>query len=311
MAQLNQSIQKEVRKTVKELVVEALSDGKALSARKIFASVKGQNYGFTYQGVHKAVKELSAEGVLIKQKMNYLLSSQWLETQKQKWNRIYDNHIGKLPVLSDIGVGESITYDFPNVISVPYWVIDQVPKFLSKDHPLVEHWYFAWPAQMVGPEQHRQMMEFTKSGGKRILCRDDSQGSIYCLKYLEKLLGSKWAAPVNVASECDVLTFRDYLVSIYWPYEFKELMVKSLNASSLEEGMRDIYDYVFNGRGSKLKVPVVITRNHQIATEIRKESLAMIDRFLQKARKCSPPVTTPLRGGALDHWHLLGKVSRM
>jgi len=119
---------------------------------------------------------------------------------------------------------------------------------------------------------------FAKSGGKRILCRDTSSGSIFCLKYLKKPNGSKWRAGVDVASECDIVAFNDYVINIYWPQEFKQIMVDAFNLPHLEEGMKKEYDYVLHGTGAKAQVPVAIIRDATIAKQIIKDTDAALKR---------------------------------
>ena len=222
---------------------------------------------------------MSADGVLLKSVGGYSLSPSWVETQKSWWldaSKRYSG--GEPPRLSEIPPNSSISYTFTGVISAPYWVIDEMPPIAAGKSVIVMHCGFAWPGQMVGEEQYKKMTRFKKTKGNYALCRGNSTGDLYCLKYFEGAIGLKWLAGMDVADECDVIAFNDYVVNIYWPPAFKKFMRLTFPSRSAASIMRVAYDYVLVGIGARMKVPVVITRNKEIAKQIIGETLAEFGR---------------------------------
>jgi len=234
---------------------------------------------FTYQGVHKSLVGFLAEGVVSKDGRGYALSKPWLEAQGRWLSDTKKQYSGGSPPrLSSLLPNSSVMHNFRGVISVPYWVLDNIADSITPKDVVVEHWFFAWPAQMVSEEQHRQVKKFAECAGKFVLCRGNSPGDLHCLEYLAKAIGVKYIAGAQVAGDCDVIAFRDFVINIYWPSSHKQKMRKAFSSPSIASSMQEVYDYVFFGEGSQMQVPVVITRNAEMAKQIIRETLALFEK---------------------------------
>ncbi len=276
MAELNAGLLASGRHDARSRVINALAVKWPLFAKQLHAVVsKDGGKPLTYQAVHKVLGELSADGVISRLPEGYSLSPGWVEAQKAWWNDASKRYSGgEPPRLLEIPPNSSVSYTFTGIISAPYWVIDEMPPIAAGKSVIVQHCGFAWAAQMVGEEQYKKMARFKKSKGNYALCRGNSPGDIYCLKYLEGPIALKWLAGVDVAEACDVLAFNDYVINIYWPPAFKKFMHLTFSSQSAASVMRVVYDYVLVGIGARMKVPVVITRNKAMAKQIIDETLA-------------------------------------
>ncbi len=274
----------EGKQDAKSLVVDVLAREFPLSVKQIHAHIVNDNTRakLTYQGVYKAVQELSLQGIITGDLTGYSLRKKWLDERRSWLDKTLSRYSEtSSPHFSDLPSGSLITHTFPNVISVPYWYIEEVPSIATAKDTLVTQWFFGWPAQMVSEEQHRNVKKFANVAEKYALCRGNSQSDVYCLRYLEEVIGFKWKAGVNVANDCDTLAFQDFVVNIYWPTSFKALVTAAFSSPSLPAAMKQVYDYVFYGEGAALRVPVVIMRDKTIASQIIEESLAAFENELR------------------------------
>jgi len=79
-------------KTVKEKIIQILSNEFPLSARKIYNKIKNEN-SVSYQAVHKALKELVDENIVEKSGREYLLNVEWIRNLKifvYRLNKFYE-----------------------------------------------------------------------------------------------------------------------------------------------------------------------------------------------------------------------------
>ncbi len=267
------------RQDARTQVISVLSKEWPLSAKQIHLRIASSNGSdaLSYSAVHKALGELLSQGAVVDGGPGYSLSKPFVESQEKWWGEATKNYSGKPPSLAVIPENSSAFHVFKGVIAVPYWTVAEIPPLLSQGDVVVEQWYFAWPAQMVSEEQHKQVMSFAKFGGKTILCRGNSPGDLHCLNYLKELIGTKFIAGASVADDCDVIAFRDFVINIYWPTHFKQRMARALASDNLAKAMKEIYDYVFYGDGAKLEIPVTITRNRAMAEQILADSLKFFE----------------------------------
>lgn len=78
----------------KDLVMRILGKEWPLSAKEIFIRIKKEASGnFSYQGVHKAMQQLCAEGVLVKKDNHYLLNIDWIRREKQNSTNLEEKYI--------------------------------------------------------------------------------------------------------------------------------------------------------------------------------------------------------------------------
>ncbi len=268
---------------VKSLVVAVLSRQWPLSAKQLHRAImKESTRAVTYQAVHKTVKLLEEEGVVNRSSGKYSLDRSWVRAQGEWWRNVRSRYSDSAPDLSNIPVGASVSHSFKGVISVPYWLIEQVPPLLSARDSIVELWSFGWPAQMVSEQQHSLMKRFAECNTKLVLCRSKTIFDLHCLQYLQDALGVRWMAGVPIASDCDVVAFRDYVINIYWPSAHRRVMARAQRAPSLAAGMKIAYDYVLAGEGTTLQIPVVITRNPTLASKVIEDSMKLVDQSINK-----------------------------
>ena len=263
--------------------IAALAVKWPLTAKQLHSAIsKDGGKPLTYQAVHKVLGELSAGRLLLKSAAGYSLSPGWVEAQKAWWlgaSKRYSG--GEPPSLADIAPGSSLTHSFKGAISAPYWLISETPSVVTKSDPVVQHWFFGWPGQMVSGDEHQNIKKYLHNGGNYLLCRGDTPADRHVLKYFEQTINAKWKAGADVAKDCDTVAFRDYIVNIYWPAALRKAVKIAFSKPDLAATMQSLYDYAFAGEGAKLEVPVVITRNKEIAKQIIDETLAVF----RKGRK--------------------------
>ncbi len=87
--------------SLKDLIVSILSEDWPLNTRKIYNRVsRAHAFSCSYQAVHKAVKKLVGEGVLVRRNREYLLSIDWLNQIGRFSEAIKLNYLSKPPATS-------------------------------------------------------------------------------------------------------------------------------------------------------------------------------------------------------------------
>ena len=99
--------------STKKLIIEILSSEPPLSLNIICNQLR-KRYGInlTYQAVHKAIKELTDEGILQKEKKDYKLSIDWINEIEKYSKKLKESYLKKEKVpYIEVGCGSSVEED--------------------------------------------------------------------------------------------------------------------------------------------------------------------------------------------------------
>jgi predicted hydrocarbon binding protein len=83
------------RRDVKHAIVAVLSKTWPLKAKQVYRLVEKGEREITYQGVHKALKQLVAEGAVSETPEGYELSMQWVQMLREALSKISNEYSGK------------------------------------------------------------------------------------------------------------------------------------------------------------------------------------------------------------------------
>ena len=110
-----------------EIILKQLSQEFPLKTKDIYKRISRETT-VTYQGVHKALKQLSAEGKITKKGAEYKLSDSWISTQADFFEKTQKKYGGNdRPSMLEIPPNSSVTVEFNESWVAPaYWLLDEM-----------------------------------------------------------------------------------------------------------------------------------------------------------------------------------------
>ena len=102
------------KKSTKDLIIDILSYSWPLTTRKIYNLIKRKGLSVTYQAVHKSIKELLDQGIVIKQNKEYQLNIEWIKKRHEFIEKLKYAYIDrKYNLLKSIEKNELVPH--PNI----------------------------------------------------------------------------------------------------------------------------------------------------------------------------------------------------
>lgn len=265
---------------VKDLIISILSREERLSAKSVFLAIQ-KDYGsrITYQGVHKALKSMVAQGILETESNKYFVNSKWLSELGAFVSKMDARRSGKASLdFGDIKNDTSITLTFDSYMDALYSMLDNMERDREvnvEPDLAVAHWYHAWPVMCVSKKEFEQIRRMMFAGTNYGLCNQSTPLDLVLLDFW-KDLNAKIQQGVPCATNCDLLVTRDKIVQIFIsPPVRKGIHNVFRSSTSGKIDFSNLYSYVFGLKGN---VKVIITQNKQLADEIREETLQYFSR---------------------------------
>ncbi|MBI4360503.1 hypothetical protein HY572_01880 [Candidatus Micrarchaeota archaeon] len=260
---------------IKDLVILVLSREEHLSAKQVFQTIK-KDFGSpaTYQGVHKALRVLTGQGVLIEDKRKYVLDQKWITDLNSFVNKMEAKRSGRAALeFGEIKNASSVTLSFDSYMEALYALLDNMDRDYSENKEpdtTVAHWYHAWPVTCVSKKEFEQLRRMMSLGEHyAVINQQTALDSV--LADFWKDLGKKVHIGVSCATSCDLLVTRDKVVQLFLSPPVR----KGINSvfKKSDEGQIDfaaLYSFVYGLKGN---VSLIITSNPELADEIRGETL--------------------------------------
>ncbi len=262
----------------KSEIVKVLASSWPLNARRIFQKMKDAGgREISYQGVHKAVRQLEVAGVLKKEEKGYALDAGWLAQAKKFVDHAEAKYSGN-PALSfgDIAEGSSASLSFSCYWTGLMYVLYEMKKVFEargKKHDVVAVYFFhPWPLTALSKPDFEKLIGVMNVGEHYAICPNTNPRDLVLLELWKKIKTGLRASP-GVLRECESITVYEYLVQIYLSKKLKEKLDAfyekkgALDADALAE----LYKIVFDDSG---KTDVVVIRNKEIANGARESVLS-------------------------------------
>jgi len=264
---------------LRDRVVSLLSAHEDLSAKAIFLALRRESgVSVSYQAVHKLLRKLVADGVLVEGGKRYSLNSGWLSNLNSFVSQVEARRSGK-PALDfgKIQNASSVTLSFDSYLDALYALLDNMAREIQVDSTpdvTVAHWSHCWPVTCVSPKEFKQL-QVMMSQGKHYALVNDKTALDLLLADFWKDLGKKMVLGVPCASQCDLLVTRDRVVQIFLPTPIRTGLDKVFEQSN--KGNVDLANFYSLVYGLKGNVSLIVTRNAALAQQIRSETLAYFE----------------------------------
>lgn len=259
----------ERKRPVKDIIISVISREWPITAKRIYNRVKGQGLSVTYQAVHKAIKELTAEGTLIKEDKEYSIKPDWIKQNK----RFYEELERMMMVGKNISIEEILSNDiteisFGNVYEFFSFTLDILEKIVEKSEQKlcvneVHNMYWALSGSKKEQEQFRKILSLHPK--TYFLCRGDTFADRMLAKFYEQF-GAKVKTGFECARNNDIMAGGGYVLQIFFEKKTRDQIHKLY--SNINESMQDlnrIYDQLFS---IKTRINVIVKKDPELASEI-------------------------------------------
>ncbi len=261
----------------KSEIVRVLGKKFPLSARQVFLATKNEcGSSASYQGIHKALKQMEAAGILSREKTVYSLNPAWVLENKRFFDQAETRYAGRAKLsLLDVAENSSATVEFDSFLEAGLWFLDEMEKdYAANPTPDIGVicWRHPWALTTLPEKDFLRLRKLMDRDVHYALCTCDNPLDKALMDFWEKI-GKKPKIGVDVAKNCDEIAVHDYYIQYFLPEKTRQQMdvlfkkAKAPDGKTLAEYYKILYE-------KKEKTKVVIVRNQRVADRLREEALA-------------------------------------
>jgi hypothetical protein len=256
-------------KSTQELIIEILSNAWPLTTKQIYHRLK-RNYAvsISYQAVHKHIKEMLKDKMIVKDNKKILLSYSYIKKLSDYAKRL-ESSFGET---SEKGSQFII---FNSFIEIGKFLIN---KFMGNESgkygnpenkDCVCYWEHAWPIVGASQEEHEKMKEMFNKTTHWNICANDTFLDKITSNYVKKI-GKKVVLKQRMSIKPDTFVEGDYILQAHFPKKLEHYMNKLYNRVKNEKDfdMKEMFE--FGSRNYEIKV--VIFKNKELADSLREEA---------------------------------------
>lgn len=263
-------------RNLKNSVIDTLARRWPLNARQIYREIAYEppGHSITYQGVHKALRQLREQGVIEITENGNRLNYEWISQMREYCGNIHQNYtIGKNTDFYEIPDGDSLTLEYPNyfraVQSVCEIIARNAEKTSEPDEILVNS---AHPFPIIGLpfgmlERIRKLTREGKFKFKGI--HGSNTKTDRELAGLWNQTGVEWnhSKKASTAKGYNLLT-RDLLIQFATSPQFNRQASQIVRKSS-KVAADKIYEYTALCESSESRTALLITKNAALVRNLR------------------------------------------
>ena len=259
----------------KDAVVSILSSQWPLSVPQILSSVK-KNYALdiSYQAVHKTLRELSGENIVVREGKNYLLSSDWIKQLKNFSNSLEKNYLLKKNSLFDIAPMQTINLKLDTISEVDDFLFQLFELHKSSEKEIViAHWHHLWWPLFYSGEEYQELKSIARSSKGFIVCNGNTLIDKWCADFYKKL-GFKVKTNALYNQSNDLFVYKDVVVSIYYPLDIQKKINSAYSSYKKIEDipLADFFHKVFEHKSG---LHLTVNRNKQLSEQLKEQTIAL------------------------------------
>ena len=247
-------------------IINILVNERGLSAKEIFFRMrKSSGKNISYQAVHKLIINLVQKGILVKSGAQYFVNSQWLTKSKKE--------IEYIEQLADMRGGR-VTSKMGMVFTSVY----ETDKFLAglsdillpqKEDEIGLVWIHFWIPLFMSDGTYLKMKNFILGSRFYWLTPNNTKIDKWCAEFWKKL-GVKEKVGVKDFSDTSMLVYKDTIVQVFYPTDIRKALDKVYNSTDNISKL-DIDNFFKTVFEKKTRIPVLISRDEEVATELMKQ----------------------------------------
>ncbi len=255
------------------LIVMVLARHYPLSKMKLYHKIKADyKKNITYQAVSKAVGQLAAEHILLKQGKEYLLDEEWITCLEKFSNELVANYGSKHSKLVD-----------KNTTEITFYTAKEVGDFLFNN--LNTDFFDIGKGKKIGfqmknitfaPLSHKQLSQLRKLSKENKVYLTVAYDFFMnrAIAKLLRLLGIKVKLGVDCSHNSVIIVTENCLVNLYVPDEMRkeEFSMYKIVKSLADLRLISFYANILN---RPMKFHMTITRNKELAAKVLNETIEM------------------------------------
>ena len=269
-------------KNVKDCVISILSAEWPLTGKKIYNRIRKQHeLPVTYQAVHKTLKKLVEDEILIKTEKNYELSNEWINKLSdfgRNLKKTYEDH-GAVS-MDEIFDGHITNLTFTNLYDYYVFMIDVFDRLANYDKNLYCHFYHLYWALSASVKEFKGLKKMiSKYKAGYLLCKGNTHADKIVAAFYKSLRKGNTFIKfgVNCANECEFFVAGDYVIQIFLDDKLKQLLDSSYKGLTkpTPPSLRKLYNSLFT---EKVKINFVMHKNPSLAKQIKEKTLKYFER---------------------------------
>ena len=273
------------KKGVKDCIISILSNEWPLTGKKIYNIIRKQyELPVTYQAVHKTLKKLIEDEVLVKTGKDYKLNEEWIQQLKEFGSKLETSYSNKqeIPSAESIFSKQYTSFSVSTVTDLYGFIID-VLDYTKRNNikEVVANTFHPWNPMLTTESQLRIVKDFINKVNFYGIAKY-SMPMDKALKTFYEKTGSKIKIKLGIpdcVSDCETMVIEDRIFQFYYP---KELVNNINSIYSRLSSLNDI-DFVElhkNFYFKKSRINVLVNKNQEIADSIRNDTLKYFDKKL-------------------------------
>jgi hypothetical protein len=257
--------------STKNAIIETISEKFPLSAKEIYFSIK-KKYGLsvTYQAIHKTIKELVENLILIKEDNKYKISQEWIKEIKQ-----FSTNLEKAYLTEDLSQQKyptKLVFDtyYKMYSFVNDWLYEG--KFDTKGKPICfvdKHW---WNTIIMTEEQAEKLRAFCKRYTFYCTATCDGPLDLSFMNFFKEQ-GMNCINNPNVKDDIGMVVIGDLLVQIFYSEQLRKTMDELADSFDKDKSI-DFTKMTQELVHKKNEIIMLINKDEMLAERIRKETLS-------------------------------------
>jgi hypothetical protein len=205
---------------------------------------------------------------LIKNNGKYLISESWVNLQNNLLNKLLRN-LSEGEVVSPLN--QKLIF---NSISECDTFLSNLQRVLnpSKDDDLALVWIHFWIPLFFSKETYQKMKDILTGSKFYAITPNDSPIDKWCADFWGKL-GINKRIGVKDAPNISMLIFNDVILQVFYPKEIRDKVYNSTDDPSKLD-IDNFFKTVFE---KKTRIPVLISKNEEVAKELMSQIKAYFD----------------------------------
>jgi len=243
----------------KDAIISLLAEDYPLSAKQIHSKIKREHaVNISYQAVHKTLKELEQNKIIVLTGRDYSLNIEWIEGIENFSSSFKEKFFGK-------ELSKPKTYTLNSVAEVDEFLLHLCEKIIEIEgkNPVFLQWFHYWVPLFFDRKTYKKFKEYIKDVPAYSITLGNTLIDKWCENFW-KGYGVNVKTGVKPFNHSDVLVYGDFVVEVFYPIGIREKIDEFFESVKKVEEVdwNQFYEKVFR---EKTRIAVYIQRNPEIA----------------------------------------------
>lgn len=255
--------------STEDFIILALSQRFPLSAKEIYSTLRRGGFEASYQAVHKKLKELEKDSIIVKDGRKYLINRNWILNAKSFLERM-DRDL----IRSDkkVEAKEAVCLSFDSYNDFSTHMLEEFVKERELEPGGIcvtcqKHFYWILS---ISKRDYALLRKLGSGGKSYIVCEGNSPVD-KLLAPIYRKLGWKVVTGIKYSENYDLIVYRDWIHQIFFSEKQKRTVEKFCKqVHGLEGFTSNFYKEYFENKG---KIKVIIFKDCELARQLRADAL--------------------------------------